>query len=53
MGKKSTPSGTSDALKGFDEIGEISKAQLESQYGMADERQKYDQEQWRQNRDPQ
>lgn len=51
MGKKSTPSGTSDALKGFDEIGEISKAQLESQYGMADERQKYDQEQWRQNRD--
>ena len=50
-GKKSTPSGTSDAMKGFEEIGDLSKAQLESQYGMADERQFYDQDQWRKNKE--
>jgi hypothetical protein len=50
-GKKSTPSGTSDALKGFEEIGDVSRAQLEKQYGMADERQEYDQDQWRRNKE--
>lgn len=50
-GKKSTPSGTSTAMQGFEDIGELSKAQLESQYGMADERQFYDQAQWDKNKE--
>ncbi len=50
-GKKSTPSGMSDAVKGFEEIGALSKEQVESQYGMADERQQYDQRQWDKNKE--
>lgn len=53
MGKKSEPKGSKDAQKAFEQIGAISAPQAEKQYAMAEERQDYDQEQWRKNREQQ
>lgn len=50
-GKKSTPSGVSDAMSGFGDIGEMSKEQIEKMWGSANERQDWSQEQWDKNKE--
>ncbi|RLC18922.1 MAG: hypothetical protein DRI24_01770 [Deltaproteobacteria bacterium] len=48
--KKSTPSSVKDALEGFSEMSGISAEQLTKHYDSANERQDYDQAQWRKNK---